>query len=202
MNHRAIAIVVALVLVLGLVFERTWHRGARTPSPPPPATHYVRRIASPEQRQQIAERIAAAHAAAPASGSSVASGSASPSAPAPRVATSAPPPPSLPPGPPPADGELARASVPLRDALTEAIPLLADCYPAEARASQRATVLMSLVGDDKGTLVDADNLVDEHGKPLAPELDDCLRSTLRSMQLPPLAEGGDLHIQYSFRFDD
>lgn len=203
MKHRAIAIVVALVLVLGLVLERTWHRGGRTPVPPPPATHYVRRIASPAERQQIADRIAAARAAPPAAGSSAA-GSAPATAPAtpPKLPTSQPPPPSLPPAAPPADGELARASVPLRDALTEAIPLLADCYPPDARAAQRATVLMSLVGDDKGTLIDADNLVDENGKPLAPELDDCLRSTLRSMQLPPLAEGGDLHIQYSFRFDD
>jgi hypothetical protein len=203
MKQRAIAIVVALVLVLGLVLERTWHRGGRTP-PPPPATHYVRRIASPEERQKIAERIATARATATASSGSSATGSSGPAAPAPPpgAATSAAPPPSLPPGAPPADGELARASVPLRDALTEAIPLLADCYPPEARAKQRATVLMSLVGDDKGTLIDADNLVDENGKSLAPELDDCLRSTLRSMQLPPLAEGGDLHIQYSFRFDD
>ena len=203
MKQRAIAIVVALVLVLGLVLERTWHRGGRTPAPPPPATHYVRRIASPEERQKIAERIATARAAgAAASSGSSATGSSGPAAPPPRAAMSAPPPPSLPPGAPPADGELARASVPLRDALTEAIPLLADCYPPEVRAKQRATVLMSLVGDDKGTLIDADNLVDEHGAALAPELDDCLRSTLRSMQLPPLAEGGDLHIQYSFRFDD
>jgi len=201
MKHRAIAIVVALVLVLGFVLERTSHRGGErrvaVPTQPGAASGgggMVRRIASPEERQRIAERIAASRAAETSRSGTSNTG---------RAATSAPPPPRLPAGPPPADGELARASVPLRDALTEAIPLLADCYPpAVQKRDRRATVLMALVGDKDGTLIDADQLADEHGQPLAPELDDCLRATLRSMQLPPLSEGGDLHIQYSFRFDD
>jgi len=206
MKHRAIAIVVALVLVLGFVLERTWHRGGERRVPVPAQSSggaraagagsggMVRRIASPEERQRIADRIAASRAAAAARAQGSSTG---------HAATSAPPPPSLPAGPPPAEGELARASVPLRDALTEAIPLLAHCYPPEVqKRDRRATVLMALVGDKDGTLIDADQLADERGQPLAPELDDCLRATLRSMQLPPLSEGGDLHLQYSFRFDD
>lgn len=205
MKHRAIAIVVALILVIGFGAQYTL-RGAkhvpdpaqtnepvRTASGPP---KYVRRIATPEDRQRIADRIAAARAGQAGRGKS---------APAGPAVTAAPPPPSLPstPGSPPAEGELARASVPLRDALGEAIPLLAECFtPEQQRRDRRATVQMALVGDDVGTLIDADQLVDENGRPLAPELDACLRATLRSLQLPPLAEGGDLHIQYSFRFDD
>jgi len=199
MNIRAIAIVVALVMIIGLIAERTWPRGREQTVPPAPASGeragsaasrrgHVQRIASPAERQRIADRIAASRAASRASSSG-------------GAATSARTPPSLP-ATPPADGELARASVPLRDALSEAIPLLADCYTPEPRAQQTATVRMTLVGDQHGTLIDADELVDDTGAALAPALDDCLRATLRGMQLPPLAEGSDLKIQYSFRFDD
>jgi len=199
MKLRAIAVVVALVMIVGLIAERTWPRGRRAVTPPPQTTSehagsatgrgIVQRIASPAERQRIADRIAASRAAARAR----AGGGA--------AATSARTPPSLP-ATPPADGELARASVPLRDALTEAIPLLADCYAPEQRTQQTATVRMTLVGDQHGTLIDAEELVDDNGAALAPALDDCLRATLRAMELPPLAEGGDLKIQYSFKFDD
>lgn len=89
----------------------------------------------------------------------------------------------------------------LKDALEEAIPILAECYPP-GPAGRTAAVQMSLVGDpDIGTLIDADQMLDHDGKPLDPKLDDCLRTTLESMALPPLADGDQLKIQYSFLFD-
>src|SRR5262245_30542479 len=135
MKQRAIAIVVALVLVIGLAAGVSWRRrgGKHIPQPAQagelvrPASgppKYVRRIATPEERQHIADRIPAARAARETHG-------ARPSL-AGRATTAAPRPPSLPStSSPPAEGELARASVPLRDALGEAIPLLADCFTPE-----------------------------------------------------------------------
>lgn len=62
---------------------------------------------------------------------------------------------------------------------------------------------MTLTGDpDVGTLIDAGELRDQNGKPLDPELDNCLRTTLGSLELPPLPSANPVHIQYSFRFDD
>jgi len=93
-------------------------------------------------------------------------------------------------------------SEPVKDALEDAIPYLADCYQGGARTT-RPAVQMTLVGDPSvGTVIDVDQLVDQDQHPLAPELETCLRDTLRSLELPPLDEGDSLHIQYSFRFDD
>ena len=39
---------------------------------------------------------------------------------------------------------------------------------------------------------------DEHGQPLPAELDDCLRGTLQTIQLPPLREGDKLTVKYVF----
>jgi len=61
---------------------------------------------------------------------------------------------------------------------------------------------MTLTGvPDIGTVIDADQIADESGKPLDPKLDDCLRSTLQSLGLPPLTEGDKISVKYSFRFD-
>ena len=117
-------------------------------------------------------------------------------------------PPSLPGAAPNSDPgntshDLARASPTLKTALTEAIPFLAECYKTAPITQRRPAVQMTLTGDpDVGTLIDAGELRDQNGKPLDPELDNCLRTTLGSLELPPLPSANPVHIQYSFRFDD
>jgi len=152
----------------------------------PPA--HVTRLASPAERQEVADRIASAHAA--------------------RVRQASPQPPSLPGGAPNADPgdtshDLERASPTLKAALAEAIPFLAECYKTAPLTRRGPAVQMTLTGDpDVGTLIDAEQLRDQDGEPLDPELEGCLRTTLGSLELPPLPSANPLHLQYSFRFDD
>jgi len=168
---------------------------AGSPSSSPaagPAAHtipaHVTRLAGPAERQEVADRIAAAHAA--------------------RVRQAPPQPPSLPGAaangdPDDTSHDLERASPTLKAALAEAIPFLAECYKTAPLTQLRPAVQMTLTGDpDVGTLIDAEQLRDQDGKPLDPELDGCLRTTLGSLELPPLPAANPLHLQYSFRFDD
>ena len=52
-----------------------------------------------------------------------------------------------------------------------------------------------------GTVFDTGAMTDGDGKPLPAKLDDCLRSSIERLELPPLEVGGHLPIQYSFVFD-
>jgi hypothetical protein len=206
MRPRAI---VAGLLVIALVGGGIWwfrredpatpraaeHRSASTP---PPA--HVIRLASPGDRQRVKERIAAAQAAR-ATRAPVPSSSSSPSTPTP------------PPTKPTAgqggsagtgsSTDIEHATVEMRDALKEAIPFLAECFQTPAEKQLHAAVYMTLTGDrDVGTLIASDRIVDQKEQPLPKELNDCLQSTLDSLELPPLAEGDMLKGMYTFRFDD
>jgi hypothetical protein len=91
----------------------------------------------------------------------------------------------------------------MRDALKEAIPFLADCFQTPAEKQLHAAVYMTLTGDrDVGTLIDSDRMVDQKEQPLPKELTECLRTTLDSLELPPLVEGDTIKGMYTFRFDD
>jgi len=86
-------------------------------------------------------------------------------------------------------------------AFQEAIPILAVCY-GDKPAGATAVVTMTMTSDpDLGSVIDTDAMLDQDGKPLAPELDDCLRTAIESLVLPPLEVGGRLPLQYSFLFD-
>jgi hypothetical protein len=62
---------------------------------------------------------------------------------------------------------------------------------------------MTLTADrEVGALITPDQLRDADGAPLDAELESCLRTTLGSLQLPPLDADGELRIQYSFELDD
>lgn len=82
---------------------------------------------------------------------------------------------------------------PLHDALIETAPFLRECckkaaYPGGTRRIHVRGKLV-LTGDrDIGTLVDADQLTDEHDQPLPAALDDCLRGVMQTLELPPLRE--------------
>jgi hypothetical protein len=143
----------------------------------------VARLASLEERQSIAKRIADAQAA--------------------RGAVRAAPRPTLPsPEPAPA---VTLSKVEIREAMREVIPHLRECYekvlPTLADSHVKLTAKLRLTGDpDVGTLIDADALADANGKPLPATFDDCLRSTFMMMALPPLAEGNTLEVHYPFVF--
>jgi len=205
---RAAALLVTLVLVAVAAFW--WARGgdaegarpatasalaapgpvagarSTTPTAPGPApSRQIRRLTA-EQRQVVAAQIAAARAAREARDASApAAADGSVGSAAERKLT------------------VERVSSPVKSALEESIPILAECYARTGQRPARAAVMMSLVGDPAvGTLVDPSEMVDADRKPLAPELDRCLRETFLSLELPPLDEGDKLDIQYSFDFDD
>jgi len=149
-----------------------------------PPTHVVQ--LTPEERKHVADRIASAHAARAHS-------------PGPRPELAKPEMMNA--------NDLDHVSEHVLQALEEAIPYLAACYkqvtPERARPQMRATATMTLTGDpDIGTVIDADQIFDDKHQPLDRKLDDCLRNTMQTLQLPPLAEGDAVKIQYSFVFDD
>lgn len=161
---------------------------ARTPTAEPRATDeephpakHVRRLDA-EQRRRLGERITAARERA-------------------RAGSSA----NRPAGTHTTDDtiELAQVSSSVKTALEEAIPILAECYTAGSGvAPATAAVTMTMFSDPTvGTVIDTDAMKDRDGKPLAPALDDCLRTTIESLELPPLEVGGRLPLQYSFVFD-
>jgi hypothetical protein len=88
--------------------------------------------------------------------------------------------------------------------MKEVLPMLADCYAkAGSSVPHELTVRahLRLTGDpDIGTLIDADKATDTDEAPLPAAFDDCLRSTLQSLELPPLAEGDQVTVTYPFVF--
>jgi hypothetical protein len=153
------------------------------PPPPPPPPTRVTRLGTATERQQIVAWIAAARAARAQRAAASGAGAASAGAGTPN--------------------DLEHAPAKLQAALGEAIPFLAECYKTGSALERRPAVQLTLIGDPEvGTLVDADRLAAPGGKPLDPELEGCLRTTLASLELPPLGGTEPLHIEYSFRFDD
>lgn len=170
--------------------ERVTERGLGTasgresaPTHDVPAPSRVRRLA-PEERRRLGEQIAQAIQRAR-------------TASRPVGATSA------------AEGEdpiipLEAVGKPLQDALTDAIPILAECYTRQGSSTpQHAAALMTMISDPElGTVIDTEELKDADGNVLDRELDTCLRDAIDSLALPPLGQPGKLQLQYTFRFDD
>jgi len=164
------------------------------PSPPalePP--QHVRKLASADERRELVAHIAAAQAARKA-------------APAPHR--------TLGPGDTTAEGSFGSGHEGdmdrdvIRGAMQEVLPFLADCY-----SNARATTLsadhlevkahFTLTGDpDIGTVIDANQLFDDHKKALPTKLDDCIRSTLQTLELPPLGDGDAIEVDYPLAFSD
>lgn len=151
----------------------------------PHAVEHIRRLATPEERQQLAERIAAARTA--------------------RAAVHAPERPHLPAATTEVTDETPISKTAIRDAMREVIPLLTECYDAAIPSLQgnelELVAELTLTGDpDVGTLIDAKELADRQGNKLPAKFDDCLRSTFQSLALPPLAEGDTISVHYPFVF--
>jgi hypothetical protein len=153
--------------------------------PGEPVRH-VRKV-DPAQRKQLAEQIAAARARARAD----AGGGATPTASGGTGAT-------------PDDDTitLEQVSKTVKSSLEEAIPLLASCYEKRPPEQKTAAVQMVMYSDPSiGTVIDTTAMHDPDGAPLPRELDDCMRTTIEQLALPPLEVGGHLPLQYSFKFD-
>ena len=96
----------------------------------------------------------------------------------------------------------------IRGAMREVIPYLADCY-SEARGTTLSAdhleirASFTLTGDpDIGTVIDAKQLVDDSKHALPTKLDDCLRATLQTLELPPLGDGDTIDVDYPLVFAD
>ena len=163
---------------------------APTPTTPARPIDHVTKL-SPTEHQQLADRIAAAQQKRQASPSTGA------------AAISAPERPHLPEA---GSDEPAISKTQIRDAMREVIPIISECYQAAIPTLKEPNISITahimLTGDpDVGTLIDADQILDEAGQPLPAKFDDCLRSTFQSLALPPLAEGDKLEVHYPFRFE-
>ena len=161
--------------------------GPAAPAAKPP--QHATRI-TPDQRRQLADQIASAQAARTTGTTS-------------GAAVSAPARPTLP--KPTLDPDnLDEFKTSIRDAMHEVIPMIADCYDkagSSVPAELTVRAHLKLTGDpDIGTLVDAPSATDNHEAPLPAGFDDCLRSTLQTIELPPLTEGNEVSVTYPFVF--
>jgi hypothetical protein len=153
------------------------------------AVDHVTRLATPEERERLAEQIAAAQSARIAAG---------------RAATRAPAPPALPAEAVESeDAPISKTAI--RDAMREVIPHITECYEAaipDLPGNELQLVAeLTLTGDpDIGTVIDAKQLADKQGNQLPAKFDDCLRTTFQSLALPPLQEGDTVSVHYPFAF--
>ena len=51
-------------------------------------------------------------------------------------------------------------------------------------------------------MIDASQLYDENKDPLPTKLDDCIRGTLQTLELPPLGDGDTIEVDYPLVFTD
>ncbi len=212
-SRGLVMVVVVVVAIAALVAWWRWPRPAgpaRPPSPSPgsptvagPAAvsagsggaaaadlTRVRRLA-PDERRRLGEQIAAARRRAIARAAGADAGAA-------QAADGA---------GDPADVVIALEQVggPLRAALEDAIPLLADCYQQAGggAAARDAMARMTMISDPElGTVIDTEQVTGADGAPLPAALDECLRDRIDALALPPLGAGGRLPLQYTFTFDD
>jgi hypothetical protein len=157
-------------------------RAVPAPRPARPIDH-VTKLDSLEQRRALADRIAASRSAG-----------ATRVAPMPRLPTGS-------------DDDSAPpiSKTEIRTAMREIVPHLAACYeaalPTLANPQLSVVTELTLTGDpDIGTLIDAHQISDKDGKPLPATFDDCLRTNLQLLALPPLAEGDEIKVRYPFEF--
>ena len=163
-----------------------------TPALPPP--QHVRKLASADERRELFAHIAAAQAARKAvrvphhsslgSAGSLDQGSFGSGH----------------------EGDMDKDVI--RGAMQEVLPFLADCY-GDARATTLSAdhlairAHFTLTGDpDIGTVIDANQLFDDTKHALPSKLDDCIRGTLQTLELPPLGDGDTIEVDYPLFFSD
>lgn len=192
MNKLVIA-VAALLIAAGLVWKLSPQAkgttiAAPTPSPvtaaPQPEPRHVTQFASPAARAEMQQQIAAAAASR-------------------RGAIAARPMPQLPAPELPSAADLDKQV--LRRAMKEVIPFITRCYedaiPTLGTNHLEIVAKFTVLGDrDVGAIIDAKQLFDANDQPLPAKLDDCLRSTIQTLELPPLGEGSAVEVHYPFSF--
>jgi hypothetical protein len=143
---------------------------------------------TPEQHRELVARIAAARArrtaaaAAPALPTEGASGGGTP---APELpATMATP---------------QQVLEELQVNLGEVKDYVAECVAKYGANVKRFKADLTLSGDpDIGSLTDATGLVGPDGAPVPAQLDDCVRSQLQTLALPPIKSGDSFSVSYDF----
>ncbi len=111
------------------------------------------------------------------------------------------------PGSPPALADVPILSlddvvVQVKDALVDAVPLVAECYERLPPDQRKAAARMTMISDpDLGTVVDTKVITDGTGKPVEPSLDDCMRDVIDSLALPTLGQPGQLEVEFTFSDD-
>jgi hypothetical protein len=189
---RFLIAIAAVVLAVVLLLERSHARDSAKAEPvamqpvgsaAAPTTAPAGQIKkiTPDERRELEHRIDAARAARG------------------HAATSAGERPHL----PPAKGGLENLPPGALALLNQALPYLGACYGNGPRITgpHNAIVLVSLHGDpDVGTLIDAGEMHDDKGAAIDPDVASCLTTTLQSLQLPPMATGDTVDVQFSFRY--
>jgi hypothetical protein len=111
-------------------------------------------------------------------------------------------------GAPPAEDPILpveAVAAPLQDALTQAIPIVAECFKSQpgGEALREAMARMTMTSDPElGTVIDTEGITDASGAPVAAKIDECLRDTIESLALPPLgSQAGKVKLQYTFKYD-
>jgi hypothetical protein len=191
---------IAVAALAYFLFHRSSPHPPVADDPPPPAATpptkilHATRLATKEERRQLADQISTAQAARTAGaapgGAAAIHGREAP----PRLPTT-----TLDPEHP------DEMKTTIRSAMREAIPLLTDCYAAAipnlTDDETRIAAKLTLTSDpDIGTVIDAHQIADDQGRPLLASFDDCLRTTFQQLALPPIENGGTLEVTYPFVF--
>lgn len=197
MTQKARTIVMLAVVALALVSVFLWNRrelryeatsepvasgsaAAAGSSTTTPASDKLRRIDKPT-RAALLERMRSARA---------------------RGSSSPPPPPALP-ALPPLPGKLAATDV--RKAVRELVPLLAECYdaalPRLTKQDGGITISLLFSGEPEvGTLIQSAEITGDDNLTKDAELVECFQHTLLSIELPPMAERGEVTVTYPIKF--
>lgn len=156
------------------------------PATAPPFERVVR--LTPEQHHELVARIAAARARRTAA-------AAAPALPTEGALGGGTPAPALP----------ATMATPqqvleeLQANLGEVKEYVAECVAKYGANVKRFKANLTLTGDpDIGSLIDATGLVGPDGAPVPAQLDDCVRSQLQTLALPPIKSGDGFSVSYDF----
>lgn len=91
----------------------------------------------------------------------------------------------------------------IRKAIAELSPLFAECYELaladDKGAEGKLTVAFSVAADTRGGIVESAE-IDEAASAKHPLLQECIRETIYTLDLPAPKGGGIVHIRYPFTF--
>jgi len=78
---------------------------------------------------------------------------------------------------------------------------LKECVTQHGHNVKTLKTGLTISSDEEiGSLIDARAVVNGDGSPVSAELDDCIRTQLQSLVLPPLKDGDEFKVNYVFSF--